>query len=162
MNAYTILRPGWIPTNYLLPAVVFWFPDLVKKGELVHSYEPGARMPHIDEDDVGKFAAAALLDPEKYGGEEIELGYDNLTIGEIANIMRNVTGIDIPVRKRMAEETGEAMSSAPGTHICCWANRVDLTIDGPALEEKYGIKMTSMEEYMQRQKDRLLATIGTQ
>jgi hypothetical protein len=37
-------------------------------------YLEGRKTAHFDPYDIGKFAAATLLDPKRFGGHEIELG----------------------------------------------------------------------------------------
>lgn len=64
--------------NYLLPVSPWHLPELATEGLLVHAHGEGAAMPQSDPVDVGKFAAAALLEePERFNLEEIELRNEN-------------------------------------------------------------------------------------
>lgn len=152
---YTILRPAFFHTNYLLPYSRYHFPGLSDRGELIHSLDPGVKISHIDVEDVGKFGAAALLDPETFGGHEIELGYENPTGEEAADIISRVSGVPVRVRSRTDDERTAARQTHPTQRFQIWANRADLTIDGPALESKYGISMISLEERLRREVDHL-------
>ncbi|RYP83458.1 hypothetical protein DL769_001361 [Monosporascus sp. CRB-8-3] len=152
---YTILRPSYIHYNYIVPWSSLANPEFVETGELTHSFEEGAKMPHIDGRDIGKFAASALLDPDRFGGEEIELGFENLTAEEVCAILSRVAGRDIKSRRRTPAE--EAQNRTPFQMFQLWANHVDISIDGEALQRKYGIRLTPLEEYMQQEKDRFLA-----
>ncbi|RYP49581.1 hypothetical protein DL770_011150 [Monosporascus sp. CRB-9-2] len=152
---YTILRPSFIHYNYVPPTSSLVYPELVETGELTHASEEGAKMPHIDGSDIGKFAASAFLDPDRFDGEEIELGFENLTVDEVCAILSRVAGRDIKARRRTPEE--EAQKRTQFQMFQLWANRVDVSIDGEALQRKYGIRLTPLEEYMQREKDRFLA-----
>lgn len=156
---YTILRPAWFHANYLLPYNVWHFPGLSTKGELVHSYEDGVRMSHIDEDDIAKYAVAALLDPQKFHAQEIELGNENLTIQEVAETLGKVSGRQIRVRKRTPQEIVEAVNVVPTQTFQLWANAVDLAIDGQEVQRRYGIRLTTFEEYLVQERDRLLASL---
>lgn len=51
----------------------------MKKGVSAHAINDGLRTPPVDVDNIGKFAAAALLEPAKYTGQGIEFSNQNLT-----------------------------------------------------------------------------------
>lgn len=159
LKHYTILRPAWFHANYLLPYSAWHFPDLSTTGELVHSYADGVKMAHIDEDDIAKYGVAALLDPAKFSGDEIELGNENLTVEDAAKILSKISGFQVTVRKRTAAEVEAAKNVVPTQTFQLWANAVDVTIDGRETEKKYGIRMTTFEEYLAREKGRLLASL---
>ncbi|KAH8651389.1 hypothetical protein BX600DRAFT_502122 [Xylariales sp. PMI_506] len=118
-------------------------PELKSAGEIVHAFEPGVRMPHIDEDDVGRYAAAALLDPAKFDGTEIDLANENLTPEEVA--------------AAFSEEIAAARDE--GQIMQLWANLVDITVDSKATQEKYGIPLTSFKDYLRREKVQLSESI---
>ncbi|KAI0848405.1 NAD(P)-binding protein [Daldinia vernicosa] len=148
----TILRPFWFHSNYLPPFVQEFYPELVKEGELVHSFNPGVVFPHINVDDIGRFAALALFDPATFDGEEIELASQNLTIDDVADAIRKATGKRITVRTRTLEETDD---SNPIVAWHLWANAVDLTVDTEALEQKYKFRFTTLQEYLTQEKAQL-------
>ncbi|KAI0450319.1 NmrA family protein [Xylaria acuta] len=150
LKSYTILRPFWFHSNYLVPAIDLFQPEVRKSGELVHSYEDGSIFPHINVQDIGQFAAMALTGPAKFAGEEIELASENLTIEEVAEIMSRATGQHIAVRKATAEE---AARPSPTTQWHIWANATDLRVDVDALAQKYGYRFTTLEEYLTQEKE---------
>ncbi|KAK7752775.1 hypothetical protein SLS62_005327 [Diatrype stigma] len=161
---HTVLRPSWIHYNYTLPLAAVAYPELVARAELAYPHDVDAvRMAHIDEADIGRFAAAAFLDsdsdPGRFDGEVIELGNENLTGREARDIIARVTGRDIGLRRKTAEEVEAAEAANPLQKFQRWASRVDVTIDGEALRRKYGIDLTSFEDYVRREKDRILATL---
>lgn len=156
----TLLRPAWLMHNYLIPQSARHFPELATEGVLAHIYSPETRMPHLDAADVGKFAAAALLEPERFSGHEIELGFENLTIGEASAILNKAVGFEVPARKRSEVEVeglGGKVATLPFMQL---ANEKDLSIDGKALQEKYGIRLTTFEEYLKRERETLGKSIG--
>jgi uncharacterized protein YbjT (DUF2867 family) len=159
LQNYTILRPGFLMQNYLLPQAAFLTPELSSEGVLAHIYEKGTKMPHLDAVDVGKFAAAALLEPEKFRGEEIELGSENLTIEEVAAMMKETSGVEVRIRKRSEEETERVWNYNPTLRFQRLANEKDLSIDGTALKEKYGIRLSNLEEFLTREKEVLIESI---
>ncbi|RYC53655.1 hypothetical protein CHU98_g12555 [Xylaria longipes] len=150
LKSYTVLRPFWFHSNYLIPTIDFFHPEVRKSGELVHSYEAGSIFPYINVKDIGQFAAMALTDPAKFAGEEIELASENFTIEEVAEIMSRATGQHIAVRKATAEE---AARPSPTTQWHIWANAADLEVDVDALAQKYGYCFTMFEEYLTQEKE---------
>ncbi|KAI0129741.1 NmrA family protein [Xylariales sp. AK1849] len=157
-EAYTILRPAFCHFDYLLPNALGNFPKLSTNGELDHAFNDGARMPHTDAHDVGKYAAAALQNPAKFGGQEIDLCNENLTIEEVRDILVRVSGRDVRVRKRTKEEVEEA-KDVTAQRFQLWANAKDFSAIVAAAREvqvKFGMPFTSLELALQREKDRLL------
>ena len=162
LQNHTILRPGFLMQNYLLPQAAFLTPELSSEGEIAHVYEKGTKMPHVDAADIGKFAAAALLEPDKFRGEEIELGNENLTIEEVAGTMKEISGVEVAIRKRSEEEARRVWDIAPTLRFQRMANEKDLSINGMALTERYGIRLTSFEEFLAREKEVLIKSISRQ
>jgi len=156
---YTILRPAWLMHNYLLPQSVWHFPELSSEGILAHVYNSETKMPHFDAEDVGKFVAAALLEPKRFNGHEIDLGHENLTIEETRDILSKAVGSEIPMRMR-SEEEAAGLYGQVGTLIFQeLANEKDLSIDGEALMMKYGIPFSTFEEYLNRERPAFLESI---
>lgn len=158
---YTILRPPVLAHDYLLPhsATPHGYPQLPRSGRLVTSLDDDKTMPYLDENDVGKLAAAALLDPAKFGGHELELAADNLTAREVRDILARVSGIDVKFHKRTPAEMEETKMTEFFQVFEQLANRSPRRIDVEAVEDKYGIKLTRFEEYMERNKDKLLDSL---
>ena len=157
---YTILRPSWIHFNYVPPVGGVVYPELAARGELAVPHDVATvRMSHIDNEDIAAFAAAALLDPDRFAGEEIELGNENLAAEEVRAIISKVTGCEIAVRQMTSEEIEAARDTNPPQCFQLWSSRVDVSIDGQALQRKYGIRLTSFEEFVQREKDTFLAIL---
>jgi uncharacterized protein YbjT (DUF2867 family) len=159
LKTYTILRPAFIHHDYTLPHVHGNFPDLPKSGTLAHAYNDGVRMLHIDEQDVGKYAAAALLDPAKFGGQEIDLANECLTIEEVRDVMVKVSGRDVKLKKWTPEEIEVAKASIFAVGFQLWANIRSQSSSAKATEKKFGIPFTSLEAYMEREKAELLACL---
>jgi uncharacterized protein YbjT (DUF2867 family) len=159
VQAYTIIRPAWFHSNYLLPYARYHVPDLLEKGEFVHAINNGVRIPHVDVDDVGKYVAAALLYPGKFGGEEFDLANENLTAREAWDILRKASGRDIGFKRRSPaeEDSAKAMITTQKFHL--WANRKNIQVDGQKIQKKYGIPLASLEEYLEREKELLAASL---
>ncbi|EGE77690.1 hypothetical protein RJZ56_001525 [Blastomyces dermatitidis] len=169
-GGWTILRPGWIMSNYLVPVSPFVYPELPVEGLLKHSYESGAGFEHVDEEDVGKYAAAALLEPERFVGREITLASGWLSVEDVAAEMSRVSGREVKVSKRTAEEQKEAVRKGNlALEFELWASLVGDKVHearwkakgSKPPEEEFGIPLTGFEEYLQREKEVLLRSLPT-
>lgn len=158
---YTILRPPVLAYDYLLPhsAQPHDFPQLPRSATLVTSLNDGETMPYLDEGDVGKVAVTALLNPEKFSGHEMELAADNLSSQEVRDILARVSGIDIKLHRRTPAEQEETKMTELFQAFERLANRRPRRVDVEALEKEYGIKLTRFEEYMERNKDKLIESL---
>lgn len=159
--SYTFLRPGFIHFDYLAGHTEMNWTAL-SKGELDHDYEDSARMPHTVADDIGRYAAAALLDPAKFRTAGIDLLGESLTMEETAAIVSRVAGREVKARKRSTEEREALLGKlfVQGFHF--WANVKDfspLLRAAKQAEAKYGIKFTPVEEALKEDRDLLLAVL---
>ena len=148
--------------DYLLPSAPYNYPELSTHGELVHAYTDGTKMLHTDSFDVGKYAAAALLDPAKFGSQEIDLGNEALTVEDVRDILKKVSGREVTVRKRTPEEMKAAAGKLFSLGLQLLASKKDISTaaaGAKAVQEKFGIPFTSFEMAMLRDKARLLECI---
>lgn len=162
LKTYTILRPAFIHHDYTLPHAYWNYPDLPKSGTLSHAFNDGVRMLHIDEYDIGKYAAAALLDPVKFGGQEIDLANECLTVDEVRDLMAKVSGRDIKVKKWTPEEIEVAKATVMLLKFQLWANIKTQSSSAKATEKRFGIPFTSLATYFQREKDLFLECLPTE
>jgi uncharacterized protein YbjT (DUF2867 family) len=76
------------------------------------------RMQLVAADDVGAFAAAAFVDPQRFNGRDLPLATDELTMGEIADRLSRVLGKHIVARSLSPQEAIESglypVGCAPG------------------------------------------------
>lgn len=158
-QAYTILRPAVLHFDFFVPGAYGNFPRLPINGELDHLLEDGARLPFTDANDVGKYAAAALQDPAKYGGHEIDLGNELLTAEEVRDILIRVSGRQVCATKRTPKEVEEMGIAVFGQAFHLMSNIKDLswtTARAKETQEKFGVQFTSIEEALQRDRAFLL------
>ena len=70
--------------NYLSLRADHMFPDLPRHHVFLTAYRPDHAMTILDPDDVGKFTTTAFCDPGAFNVHKINLGFEALTPGEIA------------------------------------------------------------------------------
>jgi uncharacterized protein YbjT (DUF2867 family) len=161
-KSYTILRPAFIHHDYFLPSSLQNFPSLSTHGELDHAYNEDARMNQTDANDIGKYAAEALQNPTKFGGQEIDLSNEALTIQEACDILAKVSGRDVQTRKLAPAE----LEGAAWAHrFQLWANAKDLSgvsAGAKEVEARFGIPFTPLEAALQRDKASLLEGLPAQ
>lgn len=163
-KSHTILRPGFIHFDYLLPAVHYNYPGLALNGELDHAYNDDARMLHTAARDIGKYAAEALQTPAKFNGQEIELSNENLTVEEARAIVSDVSGRAVTSRKRTLAEIEEAKSTVFAQKFHLWANIKDFSAVANAVKEvqaKFDIPFTTLKAALESDRDALLKTMPT-
>lgn len=149
-KTFAILRPYWFHSNYLPPVAHEFYPGLLDSGILVHSFEEGARFPHVNVKDIGRVGAMALLDPAKFDKQEVELGSENLSIEDVADALSKAMGRPVELRKREVED-----ASSPIVQWQSFASAVDLKLDTASLAQQYGLRFTTLEEYLVTQRERL-------
>jgi uncharacterized protein YbjT (DUF2867 family) len=150
---WTILRPVFFMDNFIIPKVVFMFPDLAK-GAIVTAWDSNAKLQLIAVEDTGAFAAAAFNDPEKFNRQVIDLAGDELTVDEIAASIAKVTGRNIHV-----DHVSEAEAVKKGTHpgfanAQAWNNEVGYNVDIQALKG-YGLQLNNFSQYLEKNKSLL-------
>lgn len=156
---WTILRPAFLMCNYVSPVADFMFPELPKRHTFLSAYKSDNAMTVCDPDDVGKFAAAAFLEPERWDHEEIELGVEALAPKEITESFINASGKDIKTEFYPVEEAAALSAVNSVIRAQLWENEVGYKVDFEALK-KYPIKLTTFDEYLQREKGLVHNTFG--
>lgn len=158
-KAYTIVRPAVIHHDFFVPGCYGNFPRLPSHGELDHLLDDGAKVPYTDANDVGKYAAAALQDPARFAGQEINLGNELLTIEQVRDILIKVSGRQVRAIKRTRKEVEEMGISVFGQTFQLMCNIKDMswtTATAKEVREKFGIPFTSLEAAVQRDRARLM------
>jgi NmrA-like family len=138
------------------------FPKYQEGHELTVSYEPTYKKGHFSPHDVGKFAAAALLGKDGYNGEVVELTGPGLTFDEVAAILSKVSGVEVRAKYRSDKESRELKESGKFPVL----EQQLLSREVPCKEyyrkdlEMFGINLESLEEFLVKEKGRLLETLG--
>ncbi|KAJ7033686.1 NAD dependent epimerase/dehydratase [Mycena alexandri] len=154
---YTILRPGWLMHNYIGGATAYHFPQYPTERVLVVSYPPDFRIDHLDADDVGQFAAAALLDPARFSGKELDLVNEWLTFDEVAAHLSKAIGTEVKVQFRTEAETVEARKVLPTIEGQLWKPKHGKSVASLA---EYGFRLTTFAEFLEREKSAIRKTVG--
>jgi uncharacterized protein YbjT (DUF2867 family) len=154
----TFLRPGWLMHNYVEETLYSTHWPRYREGIMDVAYEPGTKTAHFDPSDVGKFATAAFEHPAKFNGEVIELGNEQLTIEEVAATLSKGTGVKVEAHHCSKEEAAEWENRRVAGGLWMrgrWGDKEGMYTCDPTVLEKYGIELTTFEEFVAREKGNL-------
>jgi uncharacterized protein YbjT (DUF2867 family) len=140
---WTLLKPGFFMENFL-PAMAYLFPRGLDGG-LVTILKPETRLSLVAVDDIGRAAAAAIAEPERFDGVELELASDYRSMTEIAEVLSRVLGRPLPAPNMTTEQAVAAGMPAMGaSHE--WLNVVGQP-GRPRYAEELGVPLTTFEQW---------------
>ena len=154
----TVLQPVFFCQN-----LEAFAEDVVEDGTLALPLEEGVSLQMVDVDDVGHAAAVAFADPESFVGERFELAGDERTLEETAEVLSEVTGVDVEPVHVPIEDAYESFGEE-FTVMCEWFNEEGYEADIDALADTFGFELTTLEEYLREHgwedKEGIAATPG--
>ncbi|KAL2876610.1 hypothetical protein SGCOL_008188 [Colletotrichum sp. CLE4] len=155
---WTILRPGNFTANYILPLAAV-FPDLANKGRFITALRPETKLPTVDPNDIGQFALAAYVDPDKFHTQEISLASELLTADEITGKLARFTGKDIRTVFLADEEVEAQKGGNPflAGQLAMRDMEQFADIEGT---RSWGVPLGTLDRYLEREKDRVTETYG--
>nr|GEX01774.1 zinc-type alcohol dehydrogenase-like protein [Tanacetum cinerariifolium] len=147
---WTILKPSLMMQNLLPPRDAFMFPTLAQ-GKLIAPLAPDTKVDWVSGQDVGRFAAEAFAQPEKFNHQELSLVGDKLTLAEVAETLSAVTGKHFEAQSVSLEEAlalgfheGVAMSYV-------WMDAEGYQVD-PQQAAGYGVEPVSLKTFLESRK----------
>jgi uncharacterized protein YbjT (DUF2867 family) len=150
---WTLLKPGFFMENFL-PSMAFLFPRGVEGG-LVSVLKPRTRLSLVAVDDIGRAAAAAIAEPERFDRVELELAGDYLSMAEIAEVLSGALGVELSAPDLTEEQALAAGMPAMGASHG-WLNVVGQP-GRPRYATELGIPVTSFATWA---RERLRAEIS--
>jgi uncharacterized protein YbjT (DUF2867 family) len=142
-SSYAILRPVFFMENLLTP----WF---LNEDRLVTAMLPETRLQMIGADDIGKFAASALAEPEKWNRCEVEIAGDALTMPQAAQLVSGIIGR--PVRFEQIPIEAVRQNSEDFALMLEWFDRVGYSAEISRLETNWGIRPMTAAEWATTQR----------
>ncbi|MFD4406183.1 NmrA family NAD(P)-binding protein [Nocardia sp. NPDC058499] len=137
-DRWTILKPGFFMENFL-PEMAFLFPRGISGG-LVSVLKPDTRLSLAAVADIGRAAAAAVAEPERFDRVELELASDYLSMTEIAEVLSEALGTPLAAPD-MTEEQAVAAGMPP-----MGASHAFMNVEGQPARPEYaralGIPLT--------------------
>ncbi|MFE5505702.1 NmrA family NAD(P)-binding protein [Amycolatopsis japonica] len=143
---WTLLKPGFFMENFL-PDMKFLFPRGVDGG-LVSVIKPSTSLSLAAVDDIGTAAAAAIAEPDRFTGVELELASDFLTMTEIAEVLSGVLGTRLTAPDMTVEQAVAAgMPPMGASHE--WLNVIGQP-GRPEFARDLGIPLTGFDDWARK------------
>ncbi|EJD43418.1 NAD dependent epimerase/dehydratase [Auricularia subglabra TFB-10046 SS5] len=161
---WTILRPPWLFQNYVWPQSDFHFPALHAERRFVTGVRRDLPIAQLDAADIGPWAAAAFLDPPRFAGKELRPAAVNMSFEEVVKEFEHFSGVKIetsfvkPADLVLGPDDPLGPLRAAAAE---WQNKGQIDIPADELEElkRYGIKLTSFREFLEKNRAAVLATL---
>ncbi|OJI98290.1 hypothetical protein ASPVEDRAFT_79951 [Aspergillus versicolor CBS 583.65] len=147
---YTILRPGNFMTNYLAPFVYRMYPGLVEKGVITSAFTPETVIPTVDPNDIGRFGAAAFLEPERFHKQEVGIASEILGLQELLNTLSESTGRELKVEYMTQEEIDAQTTTNPFLAGQLLARDMSDFVDMDEVRA-WGIPLTTFAGFLERE-----------
>jgi uncharacterized protein YbjT (DUF2867 family) len=153
---WAILRPGNFMSNYLLPLVQM-YGGLVETGTFTTAYSKDTVLPMVDPNDIGKFAAAAVLDPSKFNRKEIQIASQMMGIKAVLNDISQATGRELQVVYLSDEDIKEQSRQNPLIYVQLVMRDLSQFVDMEKLKE-WKIELGTFRQFLEREKERVEKT----
>ena len=139
----TVLQPVFFFQNFEA------FVEDILEGTIALPLAEDVSLQMVDVDDVGYAAATAFERPDDFVGDRVALAGDELTLEETAEVLSDVTGVDVDPVHVPIEDAYESFGEE-FTVMCEWFNEVGYSADIDANEGTFGFEFTTLSEYLER------------
>ncbi|WP_198172982.1 NmrA family NAD(P)-binding protein [Hymenobacter ginkgonis] len=144
---WTILKPPYLMENLLPPRDAVMFPTLAQ-GKFITSIAPDTKIDWVSAQDIGRFAAEAFAQPEKFNHQELSIVGAKATMTEVAETMSAVTGKHFEANSLTEEEALASGLFKYGVEMYTWQNVEGYKID-PQQAAGYGIQPESLTSFLE-------------
>ena len=142
------------------PSSRYQLPELFAEHRLRNPIPMDAPIAHADADDVGRLAAAAFLEPERFDKEVIAWASETISLGEFAKRVEAATGmsieketLDVDALKR-SEDPLSAFKGITAEFL----NSQGYTLSDEQLSKgnSFGVRFTTVDEFIDKNKARIV------
>jgi uncharacterized protein YbjT (DUF2867 family) len=151
---WTIIKPPLIMENLLPPKSTYMFPTITE-GKLFTPLAPDSKVDWVSPKDIGRFAAEAFAQPEKFNKKEFAILGEKLTISEVAQTLSAVTGKKFQAQSIAVEEALDRGFHAGVVDAYVWMNVEGYKVD-QVETAAFGIQPESLRTYLESKKSLLL------
>ncbi|MET7963988.1 NmrA family NAD(P)-binding protein [Micromonospora zamorensis] len=141
---WTLIKPGFFMDNFL-PSAAYLLPRGVPGG-LATVLKPQTSLSLVAVDDIGRAAAAAIAEPDRFHRVELELASDYLTMTEIAKALSAALGAELT-----APDMSEEEAVAAGMPEWAGISHEQMNVVGQPARPEYaralGIPLTTFAEW---------------
>lgn len=158
-DTYTLLRPGNFMANYIDPFVRFQLRGLAETGASTGSLDPEANLPMVSTRTIGAFSAAAILNPERFNGKVVPYADELLTLNQIIEKLRAVTGKNLKFSRLTDEEIEAQRLTNPFIGGGLVVGKIAKFIDFDEVKS-WGVPLEAFDEYLARERQTVQDTYG--
>lgn len=152
-ETWTLLRPGNFMTNFLFPMNQM-YPGLAENGVFITALTPDTLLPMVDPNDIGRFAAMAVLDPIKFNHQEIEIASEFMGAEEIMRALSRATGRDFKAVFMSDEEIDKQKGVNPFIAGQLMMRDMSSFVDLEKVKA-WGLPLGTFDEFLVREKARV-------
>lgn len=147
---WTILKPPFLMENLLPPRRDFMFPTFAQR-KFITPIAPDTKVDWVSGKDIGRFAAAAFTEPDKFNRKEINLVSEKLTMSELAEVLTAATGKHFEAKSVTVEEAIKHGIFEQPVESYLWLNVEGYKVN-PQEAAGYGIRPESLTSFLERYK----------
>ncbi|MEJ2880961.1 NmrA/HSCARG family protein [Pedobacter sp. GR22-6] len=151
--SWTIIKPPFIMVNLLPPMTEVMFPTIAQ-GKIITPIAPETKIDWISPNDIGRFAAEAFAEPDKFNRKEFAITGDKLTMAEVADVLSSVTGKRFEAISQTEQDAIASGLFKYGIDSYLWQNAEGYQVD-PQEAADFGIEPESLTAYLERNKSLL-------
>jgi uncharacterized protein YbjT (DUF2867 family) len=137
--SHTIIRPVFFMEN--LPS-----PSFLQGDNLVSTLSPTTKLQMIAADDIGKFAARAFADAERFKGLEFDIAGDAVTLPEAAATLADRVGRPLGYQRIPIEAVRK--NSEDMALMLEWFESTGYSADIAALPTRFGVRPLTLREWV--------------
>lgn len=153
---WTVLRPGNFMANYLSPLVKM-YAGLVERGRWPTALRADSVLPMVDALTIGNFASEAILNPERFHAQEVEIADEFLMLGQLMPKLSAVAGRDLQAVYMSDEEVEEQKKTSPIVAGMLMMRDLSIFVDLEKVKS-WGVPLSSFDAFLEREKERVLET----
>ncbi|KXG50108.1 uncharacterized protein PGRI_060750 [Penicillium griseofulvum] len=152
-ESWTILRPGNFMSNFLFPMNQM-YPGLVATGTFTTALTSETVLPMVDPNDIGQFAAAAILEPVRFHQQEIEIASEFMGGEELMRALSRATGKEFKAVFLSDEEIEKQRAVNPFIAGQFMMRDMSSFVDLEKVKA-WGIPLGTFEQFLVREKARV-------
>lgn len=150
---WTILRPGNFMSNFLDP-LVRMYQGLVETGTFTTAFTKETVLPMVDPNDIGKFAAAAVMEPTRLNRKEIEIVSQMMGVEAVMQDLSRATGKTLSVSFLSEEEVEVQSRQKPFLAFQVAMRDLSQFVDMEEVK-KWNIELGTFAQFLEREKERV-------
>ncbi|KAK7415203.1 hypothetical protein QQX98_006050 [Neonectria punicea] len=153
---WTILRPGNFMANYL-PPLVRMYAGLIETGVWTTAMKAETVLPLVDTETIGRFGAAAILEPERFGNKDVIFADQLMGGDEIMAELSAATGRELKAVYLTDGEIEEQKGSNifVGGQLAMRDMSQFVNLDEV---KEWGIPLSTFKAFLEREKERVNET----